>query len=88
MAPSAANFLFVHVRRTNAPVAEGLLRHGVIVKPWKEAGYEEFIRVSIGSAQDNQLFLQAFDAVMRSDAPGDAFSDAGRGSFAPKSVCS
>lgn len=67
MAPSAANFLFVHARRANAPVAEGLLRHGVIVKPWKEAGYEEYIRVSIGSVQDNQLFLQAFDAVMRSD---------------------
>jgi histidinol-phosphate aminotransferase len=67
MAPSATNFLFVHMRRANGPVAESLLRHGVIVKPWKEAGYEEFIRVSIGNAADNQLFLQALDAAMGDD---------------------
>jgi histidinol-phosphate aminotransferase len=65
MAPSAANFLFVHVRRPNAPVAEGLLQRGVIVKPWKEAGYGEYIRVSIGSPADNRLFLDALDAVMQ-----------------------
>jgi histidinol-phosphate aminotransferase len=65
MAPSAANFLFVHVRRPNAPVAEGLLQRGVIIKPWKEAGYGEYIRVSIGSPADNQQFLNALDAVMQ-----------------------
>lgn len=64
MAPSAANFLFVQVVRPNVAVAEGLLQHGVIVKPWKEAGYETYIRVSIGSATDNQLFLDALDSVV------------------------
>ena len=64
MAPSAANFLFLNLQRPNGPVAEGLLARGVIVKPWKERGYENFIRVSIGSAEDNALFLQAFTDVM------------------------
>lgn len=64
MAPSAANFLFLNLRRPNGPVAEGLLARGVIVKPWKERGYEHFLRVSIGSAEDNALFLQAFTDVM------------------------
>lgn len=57
VAPSATNFLFLNVMRPNGPVAEALLNFGVIVKPWKEPGYENFIRVSIGSADDNALFL-------------------------------
>jgi len=61
VAPSATNFLFVHMGQPNAAVAEALLQRGVIVKPWKEPGYEAFIRVSIGSEADNQLFLQALD---------------------------
>ncbi len=65
MAPSATNFLFLDLQRPNGPVAEALLQRGVIVKPWKEAGYESFIRVSIGSADDNALFLQVFADAMR-----------------------
>jgi histidinol-phosphate aminotransferase len=65
MAPSAANFLFLNLQRPNGPVAEALLARGVVVKPWKEAGYESFIRVSIASVEDNALFLQAFTDAMR-----------------------
>lgn len=66
VAPSATNFLFVHMGQPNAAVAEALLQRGVIVKPWKEAGYDAFIRVSIGSAADNQLFLQALEQATQS----------------------
>jgi histidinol-phosphate aminotransferase len=65
IAPSATNFLFIDLQRPNAPVAEALLARGVIVKPWKETGYDSFIRVSIGSAEDNALFLQAFQEAVR-----------------------
>ena len=65
MAPSATNFLFLNLKRPNGPVAEALLQCGVIVKPWKEPGYETFIRVSIASVEDNALFLQAFSDAMR-----------------------
>lgn len=65
VAPSAGNFLFVDVGRENGPVAEGLLARGVIVKPWKEKGYERFIRVSIGSDRDNRLFLDALRALLQ-----------------------
>jgi histidinol-phosphate aminotransferase len=64
VAPSAANFLFLNLQRPNGPVAEALLARGVVVKPWKETGYESFIRVSIASVEDNALFLDAFsDAI-------------------------
>jgi histidinol-phosphate aminotransferase len=64
MAPSATNFLFLNLQRPNGPVVEALLARGVVVKPWKEAGYETFIRVSIASVEDNALFLQAFTEAM------------------------
>ncbi len=59
VAPSATNFLFVDLGRPNGPVNEALLKRGVIVKPWKEPGFETFLRVSISTAQDNALFLDA-----------------------------
>jgi histidinol-phosphate aminotransferase len=65
MAPSATNFVFINLQRPNGPVAEALLARGVIVKPWKEVGYESFIRVSIGSAQDNTLFLEVLQDILR-----------------------
>lgn len=63
--PSAANFLFVNVNQSNTCVAEELLKRGVIVKPWKEAGYEQFIRVSIGSIRDNLQFLSAIKEILK-----------------------
>jgi len=59
VAPSAANFLFVDLGRPNGPVNEALLGQGVIVKPWKEPGFTQFLRVSVGSGEDNARFLVA-----------------------------
>ena len=64
IAPSAANFLFIDIGRPNGPVNEALLARGIIVKPWKEAGFEHFIRVSVGLAADNQHFLRALVEIL------------------------
>lgn len=64
LAPSATNFLFLDLGQPNGPIAEALLRRGVIVKPWKESGYENFIRVSIGGADDNALFLESMKELL------------------------
>lgn len=64
IAPSAANFLFIDLARPNGPVNETLLARGIIVKPWKEPGFESFIRVSIGSADDNARFLAALREIL------------------------
>jgi histidinol-phosphate aminotransferase len=58
-APSVANFLFFDAREDASALAEKLLPYGVIVKPWREPGYTEHIRVSIGLPQSNDLFLAA-----------------------------
>lgn len=59
VAPSATNFLFVDLGQPNAPVNEALLAQGVIVKPWKEAGFTQFLRISVGTDADNTLCLDA-----------------------------
>jgi histidinol-phosphate aminotransferase len=40
-------------------LAERLLSCGVIVKPWREPGFEEHLRVSVGSPRANDQFLAA-----------------------------
>lgn len=60
--PSKGNFLFFDAGRPSIELAEALLDQGVIVKPWKQPGYESWLRVSVGSAGDNDQFLAALAA--------------------------
>lgn len=59
IAPSAANFLFVDLGRPNGQISEALLARGIIVKPWKDAGFETFVRISVGARTDNARCVAA-----------------------------
>ena len=59
VADSQTNFLFFECHSHSAEQAAALLRQGIIVKAWREAGYERFMRATIGSAQDNDRLLAA-----------------------------
>ncbi|MDX0424030.1 histidinol-phosphate transaminase [Sinorhizobium medicae] len=63
IAPSRCNFLFIDARTDASVLAGALLRQGVIVKPWKQPGFETYIRVSIGSPVENDHFIEAFQKV-------------------------
>lgn len=60
--PSKGNFLFFDAARPSMELAEALLDQGVIVKPWKQPGYESWLRVSVGTEADNDQFLAALAA--------------------------
>jgi len=62
-APSLANFLFFDAREDSFQLTQRLLPHGVIVKPWREPGFTEHIRVSIGTPRANDQFLTALGKV-------------------------
>lgn len=64
-APSAANFLFFETAFEAELLNQALLRQGVIVKPWREPGYTRWLRVSVGSREDNDLFLLALDRALQ-----------------------
>jgi histidinol-phosphate aminotransferase len=58
---SRANFLFVNAEEDASALATRLLSYGVIVKPWRERGFNEHMRVSVGSPQANDQFLKALE---------------------------
>ena len=65
VAPSEGNFLFIDAGRASTEVAAVLLKAGVVVKPWLESKYQTFIRVSIGTAAENDQFLDALATILQ-----------------------
>lgn len=58
--PSAANFIFArHPRHDAAELAAGLREQGVIVRHFKQARVAQFLRISIGTEEQNQALLDA-----------------------------
>lgn len=66
--PSVANFITVEVGRSAEAVHDALLTRGVITRPI--AGYElpNHLRVTVGTPEENQRALAAFEAVLGSEA--------------------
>lgn len=58
--PSAANFVFArHPQQDAAALAAGLREHGVIVRHFKQERIAQFLRISIGTPEQNQALLDA-----------------------------
>ncbi|OLU32492.1 histidinol-phosphate transaminase [Pseudomonas sp. PA15(2017)] len=58
--PSAANFIFArHPRRDAAGIAASLREQGAIVRHFKQERIAQFLRISIGSPEQNQALLDA-----------------------------
>lgn len=62
--PSQANFLTVGFGRDAAPIHQGLLERGVIVRPMGSYGLPQHLRVTIGTPAENDRFLAALDEVL------------------------
>jgi len=62
--PSYGNFLPVHVGKASE-IFKRLLRRGVIVRPVGGYGLPEHLRVTIGSATENDRFLAALAAALK-----------------------
>jgi len=62
--PSAANFVSVDLKRDAMPVYEALLKKGVIVRPVAVYEMPDFLRISIGTEQENQFFINALKDVL------------------------
>ncbi len=58
--PSQTNFILVRTPRPGVDIYNALLREGIIVRPLKGYGLEFFVRVSVGSHEENNRFLDAF----------------------------
>jgi len=67
--PSRANFISIcvntDVQRLGTKVFQDLLKLGVIVRPIGGYGMPEYIRVSIGTFEENKRFLKALSQVLQ-----------------------
>lgn len=61
--PSFANFLLVDVGGDAQPVADELMKLGVIVRPMRWMGFPNAIRVTVGTSAENEKFLAALAQV-------------------------
>ncbi len=61
--PSYANFLLVELGGDSRPVAEELIKLGVIVRPMRWMGFPNAIRVTVGTREENDKFLRALERV-------------------------
>ena len=63
--PSAANFVFArHPENDAAEIAAGLRESKVIVRYFDKPGIEQFLRISIGTKEENQQMLAALDTLV------------------------
>ncbi len=62
--PSVGNFISIDVGRESGPVYEALLREGIIVRPVANYGMPNHLRVTVGTAEENERFLTALNKVL------------------------
>lgn len=69
---SMTNFLFIDVSHDSGAAFDHFLSHGIIVKPWKEPGFETYIRVTVGLPAENDRFLDALAELKAGQSQGQA----------------
>lgn len=62
---SVTNFILVDVEKNGSEVFKAMLKFGVIVREMSQYGLNNFIRVTIGTAKENQRFLRVLGKVLK-----------------------
>ncbi len=62
--PTEGNFVTINCYQDASALYQALLRHGIIVRPLHPYGLNNYIRVSIGTKQQNTRFLDAMAICM------------------------
>jgi len=57
--PSAGNFISVDFAKDAMPINDALLRQGIIVRPVANYGMPTYLRITVGSEQENRRFTDA-----------------------------
>jgi histidinol-phosphate aminotransferase len=62
--PTQANFIFLDTGKDCRLVFDKLLQKGVIVRTGDIFGYPNHLRVTIGTAEENNRFIEALQTVL------------------------
>jgi histidinol-phosphate aminotransferase len=80
--PSSANFVLAEFSYETEGLAAALLKRGVIVRPMSWMGFPKAIRVTVGTAAENEKFLRALADVH----PGAGNHPSGQAAPSPHSI--
>jgi histidinol-phosphate aminotransferase len=61
---TVTNFMMINVKRDSSKVFEQLICKGVIARDMKAWGYDTFIRVSVGTREENKMFIETLKKVL------------------------
>ncbi len=62
--PSMGNFLAVNLGQTAAPVYDALLKQGIIVRPVANYQMPNYLRITVGTAEQNNRLIEALTGVI------------------------
>ncbi len=57
--PTQANFILVNVRQSGTALFQQLLRRGIIIRDMKAYGLDQFVRITIGTQEENRRCVRA-----------------------------
>jgi histidinol-phosphate aminotransferase len=63
--PSQTNFVFIDLKKSVKSIYESMLRDGVIVRPTTYAGKDNFLRITIGTRDQNERMIQVLQKAMK-----------------------
>jgi len=70
--PTRANFIFLDFKRDAGPICNALLKEGVIIRSMTAFGLSaNFARVTIGTREQNEFFIEKLAKVLKNYGRGD-----------------
>jgi histidinol-phosphate aminotransferase len=64
--PSSANFIFVrHPRRDAAALAQTLRERGIVVRHFRQARIDQFLRITVGTDEQCEALLSALREILQ-----------------------
>lgn len=62
--PPAANFILINLKQNSLPITNRLLKAGVIVRDMQGWGLKNFIRVTVGTMEENKKFISSLRRIL------------------------
>ena len=66
---SHTNFILINTERDCRIVSDKMISHGVIIRPMHSYNLPTFIRVTIGTREQNKRFIKALERVLKEVKP-------------------
>ncbi|HHE04482.1 MAG TPA: aminotransferase class I/II-fold pyridoxal phosphate-dependent enzyme, partial [candidate division WOR-3 bacterium] len=64
--PSYTNFITLDFGINVEPINDALLKRGIIVRPLRSYGFDNYLRITIGTKKQNKKVIEALEGIVKS----------------------